>query len=195
MHIYLNLGKRSNYGRRSRSLRIRRDSFTLVEVLLFVSILSVFFVLAASVVTVTLRNMKFNEHKIKALHYSRQLEDWLRVQKEIDWGGDQCSGSCCAIACNFTQRVTQGSLNPKFCFNNFPISEWPAANLLGFDCDYSLDSIFSREVQFQSLPADSYINQVSLIITTSWLELGLQKSVTSTTIFSIFESVPTPTPP
>ena len=194
MYRNLNLGKRSNHSRRSSDMLIKRDSFTLIELLIFFSILSVFFVLAASVVTVTLRNMKFNEHKIKAIHYSRQLEDWLRVQKEIDWGGDKCEGTCCFTTCSFTQRVTQGDLNSKFCFNSFPISEWPSPNPPGCDGDYSLDSIFSREAQFVSTPVDGYISQVNATIIVSWLELDQLKNFTTKTVFSVFESVPTPTP-
>ena len=172
---------------------IKRDSFTLIEVLIFVSIMSIFFIFASSVVTVTLRNLKYNEHKVKALHYSRQLEDWLRVQKEIDWGGDRCSGDCCLTSCNFTQRVTQAGLNSKFCFNSFPISaEWPAANPLGCNEDYSLDSIFAREVQFSSTPG--YIEQVNATITVAWFELDQPKNITANTVFSVFESFPTPTP-
>lgn len=166
---------------------LTRNSFTLIEVLLFVTILSVFFIMATFVTTASLRNMKFNEHKIKANHYSRQLEDWLRAQKEIDWGGDQCLASCCAAGCNFTQRVTQDSLNSKFCFNDFPITDWPAPNTLGCNSVYSLDSIFSREVQFESLSVDNYIVQVGITITVSWLELGQQKNVTTNTTFSILE--------
>lgn len=167
-------------------LRERR-SFSLVEVLVFTTILSFFFVSASSVVTVVLRNMKFNEHKIIALHYARQLEDWLRVQKEIDWGGNQCSGSCCSGGCNFTQRVTQGSLSPKFCFAVSPIPDWPAPDSLGCNGVYSLGSIFLREVQFISSPVGGYIGQVNATITVSWLELGQQKSVTSNAVFSILE--------
>src|SRR3989344_2501113 len=164
-----------------------KRAFSLVEVLVFTTILSFFFVTAASVVTVALRNMKFNEHKIIALHYSRQLEDWLRVEKEIDWGGSECSGSCCSSGCSFTQRVTQGSLSPKFCFNISPISNWPAANPLGCYGAYSLGSTFSREVQFTSSPVGGYIGQVNAVITVSWLELGQQKKVITNVVFSILE--------
>jgi len=162
-------------------------SFSLVEVLVFTTILSVFFVTAASVVTVALRNMKFNEHKIIALHYSRQLEDWLRAQKEIDWGGTQCSGSCCSSGCNFTQRVTQGSLSPKFCFDISPISDWPAPNSLGCNGVYSLGSLFLREVEFTSSPVSGYIGQVNAVITVSWLDLGQKKSATTSAVFSVLE--------
>lgn len=142
--------------------------------------------MATSVATLSLRNMKFNEHKIKASHYARQLEDWLRVQKEIDWGGDPCSGACCATTCNLTQRVTQDGSTTKFCFNAATL-DWTAPNALGCDGDYSLDSIFSREVEFSSTPVGGYIAQVSATITVAWLELGQAKNITTSTAFSVFE--------
>ena len=40
----------------------QKDSFSLVELLVFVAILGIFFIMATSVVTVSLKNMKFNEH-------------------------------------------------------------------------------------------------------------------------------------
>ena len=61
-----------------------KKSFSLIEILVVTSILSIFFVVTVSVLVVVLRNMKINEHKIYATHYVGQLEDWLRTQKELD---------------------------------------------------------------------------------------------------------------
>ncbi|MBI4225909.1 hypothetical protein HY612_02245 [Candidatus Roizmanbacteria bacterium] len=173
------------------SAKLVKHSFSLIEVLVFSSILGIFFIMATSVATVSLRNMKYNEHKIMASHYSRQLEDWLRVQKEIDWGGQLCDG--CVSPSNFTQLVTQqgnaaDNYLTKFCFDQSPIlSSWPLANSLGCNGVYSLGSIFSREVEFTSSQVGGFVNQVNATITASWLELGQLKNVTSKTVFSALE--------
>ena len=162
----------------------KKTAFSLIELLVFVSILSIFFIMAASVVTVSLRNLKFNENKLKASHYASQLEEWLRAQKEIDWGGELCG--TCSNPTNFTQIVTQaGSGNPTiFCFNASPITAW---DLLGSCPELSLDSIFKREVIFTATPVGGYIGQVNATITVSWIDLGLPKSVTTDTLFSVLE--------
>lgn len=159
-------------------------SFSLIEVLVFTSISGLFFILAASVATVSLRNMKYNEHKITAQHYAKQLDDWLRTRKEIDWGGNLC-GACSPT--NFTERVTQGCSgacpNKFFCFNDL-ILDWPS---VGACADYGLDSFYKREVEFDSDPVGSYISEVDATIVVSWLELGRLKQLTQKTTFSVLE--------
>lgn len=166
----------------------KQNSFTLIEVLIFVTILSVFFILAMSAVTVSLRTLKFNEHKIKANHYSRQLEDWLRAQREINWGGNLC-GTC--TAANFTEQITLDCTDPEsicsakiFCFNDKDITDWPVE---GFCSDFGLNSFYKREVEFSSDPEKGYISQVSAVIRTSWQEIGQLKSIVTNTAFSVPE--------
>ncbi|OGK12018.1 hypothetical protein A2954_00220 [Candidatus Roizmanbacteria bacterium RIFCSPLOWO2_01_FULL_37_12] len=154
----------------------KNASFSLIELLVFVSILSIFFIMAASVVTVSLRNMKFNEHKIKATHYANQLEEWLRTQKEIDW-------------VSFTQSASQqgdvfNNFQTTFCFNSSPIDNWQNLD----SCTaYDLDSLFKREVVFTSESVLNFIGQVNVAIIVSWDELGQVKSVVNNTVFTILE--------
>lgn len=165
---------------------VKTNSFSLVEVLIFTVIISTFFVISLSIVVTSLRNLKYNEHKILATHYAKQLEDWLRSQKEIDWGGSPCFGSCCLTVCGFTERVTDGGLNTKFCFNEPSNLNWNSPDPAGCDGDYSLGGLFAREASFQS-PADNFISQVDVDITVSWSEIGQAKSYSTKTVFSILE--------
>ncbi len=164
-------------------------SFSLVEVLVFVTIIGIFFVIAASVATFTLRSMTYNEHKIRAVQYADNLVELLRAQKEMEWGGDVC-GFFCAMS-TFTQKVTQSCLtaNPSctivYCFNTYPsYTQFPTLGPC-FPNDYSLGSIFKREAKFTS--SGDYINQVIATITVSWLELGKVESVKSVTVFKVLE--------
>ena len=138
--------------------------------------------MATSVVTVSLKNMKFNEHKIKATHYAGQLEEWLRNRKELDWGGSPCYG--CSGAATFTQFVSQDGSPTVYCFNDVVISNWSESGNCG---NYDLDSFFKREVIFNSTVNSGYISQVEANITVSWLELGQPKSVITNTVFSVPE--------
>lgn len=174
-------------------------SFSLVEVLVFVSILSVFFVIAASVATVSLKNMKANEHKLLATHYARQLEDWLRAQKEIGWGG---SAWASGTPTTFTEWVTKnavvnsGVYTTSYCFNTPVINSWPLSTGL---CSGLYDGlnpqIFDRSVTLTSYSAAGssppYIYQVNADVRVAWQELGQPYNVTTKSEYSILEVVPT----
>lgn len=146
-------------------------SFSLIELLVFVSILSIFFIMAASVVTVSLRNMKFNENKIKATHYANQLEEWLRAQREIDWTA-------------FAQTAVQSGNPTTYCFNSNPIDVWQDLNSCA---DYGLESHFKREVVFSAESVSNYIGQINAAITVSWEELGKVKTVVNNAVYFILE--------
>jgi len=146
-----------------------RSSFSLLEVLIFVSILSVFFVSAATITVVSLRNMKINEHKILATYYAQELMGWLRDEKDADWNA----------------FVTKSATTPSYktyCFKTTPISNWPVEGACGTD-DW-LSSIFKRELYLSANADDS---QIYVRINLSWSELGIAYNVPLSTVFSIWE--------
>ena len=137
--------------------------FSLIEVLIFVTILSLFFVAAISVVSVSLRNMKNNEHRILATRYAEELMEWLRGQKEEDWS---------VLVSN------TGTYN--FCTS--PITEWPqigacaVAEIIG-------ETIYTRTVTIDQPNS----NQISVSIVVTWTEVGNTYKVPMKTVFSIWE--------
>src|SRR3989338_9286294 len=77
-------------------MEIRKAGFTLIEVVIFVSLISVIFVTFAALTTTTIRWSKINEHKILASHNVEELREWLRGQKETDFEGFEAkNGSWC----------------------------------------------------------------------------------------------------
>ncbi len=140
-------------------------SFSLIEVLVFVTIISIFFVMAVAATTVAVRNMKYNEHKIIASHYARQLEEWLRAEKEIDWN-------------SFTGNIG------THCFNDIIIS-WPGTSPCPPPALNGLTPpIFDREL---ILSWDVNPIQVTASITVSWNDLGRNYSITENTVFDVLE--------
>ena len=148
-------------------------SFSLIEVLIVTSILSVFFVVAISVLVVALRNMKINEHKIYATHYARQLEDWLQTQKEIDW-----------VA--FTGK------SGNFCFSSLSLC-WPGdvgctnTNAACLTFTGLNPNIYKRDLSLSATCAGDFCKEVNATITVAWQELGKDYSVQTKTVFSILE--------
>jgi len=146
-----------------------RKSFSLVEVLVFTSILSLFFVTAAAVVTESLRNMKINEHKILATRYAEELLEWLRSKKEADWD----------------KFVEKGSVDPGtvYCFNAILTDDWPQAGKCS--PENKLDNIFTREVTLKNEGAP--VNYVQISILVSWEDTGNSYQVPIKTVFTLWE--------
>ena len=143
-----------------------KKSFTLIEVLIFVTILSLFFVTAITITVVSLRNLKIQEHKILATRYAEELLEWLRGEKEADWN-------------QFTTH------SGPYCFNSSPIpmSNWPTSG----NCPPAsfLNNLYKREVILTPQGSPPY--QVNVSITVLWQELGQTYQVPINTVFTVWE--------
>lgn len=141
------------------------SAFSLIEVLIFISILSIFFVAAISVTVTSLRNMKINEHKIIATRYSQELLDWLRAEREEDW----------AVFYDRSPGI--------YCFNSSMLSSWPSKGACS--PEYSLGSgiKYKREASLSRVSS----TQVEIKITTKWQELGNTYSIPIYTVVAIWE--------
>src|SRR3989344_5893759 len=64
-------------------------AFTLIEIMIFVSLLSMVLIVAVGYVTRLLMNMKVNEHKIYATFYVEEVSEWLISERYADWDGFQ----------------------------------------------------------------------------------------------------------
>lgn len=159
----------------------KTSAFSLIEVLIFVVVFSLFFVTAASIVTSTLRITKENQNKIKASHYVEELREWLRSEKETNWGGSIYVGSISS----FTEQVSQSSPTTSFCFNSSPIASWPSSGT--FNCEFTLDSQFRRIATFSATIVSGFVNQISANISTEWKNGEEIRSIPLQSVFSIWE--------
>lgn len=62
-----------------------KTGFSLLEVLIFVSILSLFFITAISVSIYTLRDMRVSQERIFASTYGTELVEWFKAERDTDW--------------------------------------------------------------------------------------------------------------
>ncbi len=148
-------------------------SFSLVEVLIFTTIFSLFFVTAAAVVTASLRTMKLNEHKILATRYGEELLEWIRGEKETDW------------YLFSTTYTPSDSTDYTYCFNDSLTMTWPAAP--GGDClIFGLNpAIFKRTAILQS---DTSRTQIAVTVNVKWDEYGVEQTVPFKTVLSVYEN-------
>ena len=64
-------------------------AFTLIEIMIFVSLLSMVLIVTVGYVTRLLMNMKVSEHKIYATFYVEEVSEWLISERYADWDGFQ----------------------------------------------------------------------------------------------------------
>lgn len=141
-------------------------SFTLVEVLVFVTILTLFFITAIVVTTYFLQTMKFQQYKILATHYAEEAIEWLKSEKEKDWE-------------QFSSYDISGN-GTTYCFNDLNF------NNLGSCENFSLaNSLFKRELLIKNI--GSPVSQVETIITVYWREKNAENKVFVKSVFSLIE--------
>lgn len=138
-----------------------KNAFSLIEVLIFVTVLALFFVVAAAVTSTTIRNMKINEHKTIATHYADELTEWLRYQKESDWN-------------------SFSSLSGQLCFGtdltSYPLGTSPI-------CSINIDQIYTRSATFTTSD-----NSVQVEVNVEWTESGNTPYVIKqNTLFTLYE--------
>lgn len=145
----------------------RKSSFTLIEVMIFVTVVSLFFVVAAAVTTYSLRNMKTSQNKLLAAHYSSELVEWVRGQKESNsegWAG-------------FINNVGTIGASTTYCFTSVTNgTTWPTStsstgnskSVCGNGNVMGTPAIFKRELLLRNV--DGF--QVDVTVTTSWPEVG-----------------------
>jgi len=160
----------------------KRSGFTLIEVLIFVSIISFFFVFALVATTAALRAMKINEHKIIATRYAEELQAYVRSKKEENW-----------ITFAKNSAVSPGT---TWCFNDSPISptdnSWPSPRsqytiTSGQTCSPCNIGAYSRTLTLTSTSTTNP-TQVDSYVSVTWSEYGQIHSVTSSSTYTIWEN-------
>ena len=141
-------------------------SFSLIEVLVFTTVLSLFFVTAAAVATFNIRNTKIQENKILATRYAEEATEWVRFEKESDWSV-------------FVAHDASGT-GTTYCLNNLA---WTSASACGEVYSLGTPSIFKRELFIKNSGPD----QVDTTVTVSWKEINGIFSVPIKTVFKLLE--------
>lgn len=141
-----------------------RKSFSLIEVIIFVSILSLFLISAASIITISLQQNTLQIEKLKARHHADQLLEWIKSEKDIDWS-------------TFVTRAD----NYTYCFENEALS-WGTNVLSGNDCAL-LNSLYKRYATFRTTGSGGSA-QVDAVVNVDWVVGGSNYNTSLHTIFS-----------
>lgn len=162
-----------------------------MEIIISVTILSVFFVMAISTATAMIHNMKVTEHRLLATYYAEDLMTWLRSERERDW-----------------QEFKEMALDPvtsatvpggrTYCVNRAATADETLSTLLTSDsscasADYSgivhpsdtNAKIYKRQVNIRVNPANT--DQIDATVTIWWLELEREYFTTTVSSFTFLE--------
>lgn len=143
-----------------------KSSFTLIEILVFVTILTLFFISAVTVTTYFLQTIKYQQYKILATHYVEEAVEWLKSEKEKDWE-------------QFSSYDSSGN-GTTYCFNDLNF------NSLGPCENFSLaNSLFKRELIIKNI--GSPVNQVETVVTVYWQERNTENKVFVKSVFNLIE--------
>lgn len=139
-----------------------KKSFSLVEVLVFITILSLFFITAVTITTFNLRNLKVQEHKILATRYAEEGMEWVKQEKEDDW------------------QVFTTHSSTNYCLNTLSWTEGQCA-------DYVLGTpgIFKRDLQLAN--SGTPVDTVTANLTLSWLENSIEQKVVLKSTYNLWE--------
>ncbi len=154
------------------------SAFSLIEVVVFTAILSLFFVAGASITTYSLQTMKSNEYKVRATVYAEELMEWIKTQKENNWT-------------DFVNTYVTSS-GKSYCFNSSPVASWTSAQsgtdpkLYGCTIDnFGLASSFRRSVSL--IPYNTPIDKVQITIVVQWKEPAGTATVPLNSYLTVWE--------
>lgn len=152
---------------RQRAKYMKQKAFTLIEVVIFVAILGLFFVAASAVSVATIRNMKANEHKILATRYAEELTEWLRSERNADW----------TTFIDSTHATQCGGSNK--CFGSL---DWSGE--CSSSCSSKIAGLFTRTA---SLAVSIPDGKVDVSVNVAWSEPGGNFNVPIKTVFTLNE--------
>ena len=143
------------------AVKMKSQGFTLLEVMIFTSILSIVLVSMAAFVTRLVYNLRINEHKVYANYYASEVQEWLSSEREDGWSDIYAKAGSGAG----NTYCLNTNLSFKYVLNDLPT---PPTACSSFDGIIGLSSpkIFKRELKLQQTTSST----VTATITVSWNE-------------------------
>lgn len=142
----------------------KSHGFSLMEILVFISILSVALVALIGSVSYSSLMLSDARYRLVATRYSEELAEWLKFQREYE--------GYASVAAKAT------SLGATYCYNTDITDTWPSA----VACPgFGLDNFFSREVTLTDNTGSIDVN-----IVTKYQLLNREKAIQIEMVFNDF---------
>ncbi len=152
-----------------------KNGFSLIEVLVFVSILGLVFIVGAALATISIQNSKSAENRILASRYGEELLDWLKGQKETNWASFVAKTSTSVTSYCMTAEPI-----------NYSINTWPSSGSCGAN-QYITGTNFIRQVDLQQDQLFGTNSRINVSIHVKWSEAGNNYDAPIGSVFAPFE--------
>ncbi len=149
---------------------------SLVEVLIFIVILTIVLVSLIGITTSVIRQSRTNYSKTFATHHAQQLAEWLRIQKDVV-GWNQFYSTVMTAPANFcvNDEIRLDSVLGDL------LSENNTANCDGTGINGVSPQIYNRTVAFTQEPgANTSNDSMEVVIRVEWQEAGNQLNFVET---------------
>jgi len=153
-----------------KSLALRSiKGFSLIEVLVFLTIISLFFITAVSITIFSLKNSKIQEYRILATRYAEEGNAWVSQEKEDDWQA-------------FVLHDDSAGSGTTYCLNTL---DWNTKT----DCNgtYSLGppNIFRRALLITK--SGNPVDKITAELTVGWLENEVEQKIVVNSVLNLWE--------
>lgn len=148
-----------------------KQSFSLIEVIIFTSILSILFVAAASVMTYTMKQNSVQIDKLYATHYNDELNEWIRGERELGW--NQFASYALAAAPN----------DSIYCFSTAN-PQWTLFVNTENECQFTLSDKFRRYAILKPVNS-SPTTRIDVTVKTEWMDGTSIRSAVFQSVYSL----------
>ncbi|GIW63091.1 MAG: hypothetical protein KatS3mg090_0917 [Patescibacteria group bacterium] len=142
-----------------------KSGFSLIEILVFIMLISLVLITSTALTITAIRNTKNNQYRVLAQYYAESLENWITSQRLQSWT-------------DFKSKTS--SAGTTYCFNSTTIDNWPTT---GACSSYSLDNKYKREAKLTLNNND----QITAEITVNWKGISGNDVVMIKRIYSRYE--------
>lgn len=153
-----------------------QSGFSLIEVLVFMTLVSIVLVSAVGFTMRLVHNMSYNQHKLYATHYVQDLKEWLDGEREADWQ-------------TFQSYSTQAGR--AYCANNALSITSTLASLSTSTCQFTgvgtQDPRVFRRTLILTKDVAGTATRVTALIEVSWMEDDVLQTESITTVYSLWQ--------
>lgn len=154
----------------------KTSGFSLIEVIVFMTLVSIVLISAVGFTMRLVHAMSYNQHKLYATHYVQDLKEWLDGEREADWQTFQSYSS---------------QAGRTYCANNALAITSTLASLSTGTCQFTGvgtqgPRIFRRTlILTKDVPGTA--TRVTAVLEVSWMEDNVLQTETITTVYSLWQ--------
>jgi len=158
------------------SIKTTQSGFSIIEVIVFASMLSIVLVAAVGYTVRLVFTMTHNRHKLFATHYAEETQEWLNGERESDWQ-------------QFQDYSTVAG--KTYCLNDPLELSTTLASLPTSPCGYTgivgtNPEIYRRTLFLQKDRAGT-ATRISATVQVSWRDEGVVYTEELDTVYSVWE--------